>query len=400
MKKNTISTLPDCFETVVAHDKIQEVLDQLKTTVTCNYGPKLVFVTGPTGVGKTTLIEAFKAYLQKVFEQDPDSDPQQSVPYGYCSVKVRGSGTFSWRDTYLQLLYSLGHPFTAELDKYNRSRPWERLETPPSLSPLSPSHAQRMTNDRLFRTFQKTTCYRKPKAIIMDEAHHLLQVGSAQSEIEQLEQLKYAADQTGVTHYLFGTYALIKGEKLNAQLIRRRQIIDFPRYTVDPQNTDDPFDGFTETVAQFNVDLERHCSVDLLEMVDELYAGSLGCVGVLRDWLFRAHSAAQESRRRITKSILRATVMDASDRLLLLEELREGEKQLASRENKETELRNQLGLLSVQIHDDTPVTGASSPTTPKKRTSKPKGKRRVGARKAHNDKVGVKNALGMTKGGS
>ena len=114
MKKNTISTLPDCFETVVAHDKIQEVLDQLKTTVTCNYGPKLVFVTGPTGVGKTTLIEAFKAYLQKVFEQDPDSDPQQSVPYGYCSVKVRGSGTFSWRDTYLQLLYSLGHPFTAE----------------------------------------------------------------------------------------------------------------------------------------------------------------------------------------------------------------------------------------------------------------------------------------------
>lgn len=398
MENTHQSTLPRCFNRVVSHPKIQNLLDQLKTTVTCNYGPKIVFVTGPTGVGKTTLLREFQIYLKQLFDEDEYSDPQQSVPYGYCSVKTRGTNAFSWRDTYLQLLYSLGHPFTSELEKSKRTKPWERLETPLDLVPLSSSHTQRITNDRLFRTFEKTTRYRKPKAIILDEAHHLIQAGSATSALDQLEQLKYAADETGTTHYLFGTYALLAANDLNAQLVRRRQLIEFPRYSIDADNTDDWFAGFTEAVEQFNIDLEQHCAIDIEEIIEELYVGSLGCVGILRDWLFRAYSAASESkgRRRITKNILKSTVMNAVDRITLLQEIEEGEKFFARRGNKEKELRKKLGLFSIQASDNLESPAAS---IPEKRPNK-KGKRRVGARKAHNDKVGIHNALGVKKKGA
>ena len=116
-----------------------------------------------------------------------------------------GSGRFEWIGYYEAVLRQLRDPF---LDL--------RI---PSLR----------TRDFL-EAMIEALIQRKPYAVIVDEAQHLAKAASSKMRQEQLDQLKFIENRTGVSHVLVGTYEMRPFRKANAQLAGRSIDVHFPRY--------------------------------------------------------------------------------------------------------------------------------------------------------------------------
>jgi Cdc6-like AAA superfamily ATPase len=215
--KTVPNDIPRCFTEVIEHAYFNDCLERLREITRVKTSTRIVIVTGPTGAGKTTARDRFASELETMAASEVAADPE-SVAYGACSVKAPGPTAFSWKDTYLQMLTSLQHPFAESrlLASPKTSRPDEDT----IFKSMTPAAAHRISNDRLFRILQKTIRHRRPKALIFDEAHHLLRVGSPESLLYQLEHIKYIADETNTLHVLFGTYELTKLMDLSSAIIR------------------------------------------------------------------------------------------------------------------------------------------------------------------------------------
>ena len=94
---------------------------------------------------------------------------------------------------------------------------------------------------------------------------------------------------TGVVHVLIGTYELLALRHLNGQAARRGLEIHFPRYQFQHEPDQRTFQGVLLTLLQ-QVPLEVNQEA-LLQQWPYFYERSIGCVGVLKDWLVRAVAA-------------------------------------------------------------------------------------------------------------
>jgi hypothetical protein len=95
---------------------------------------------------------------------------------------------------------------------------------------------------------------------------------------------------TGVLHILIGTYELLNFRNLSGQASRRGLDLHFPRYLY--QNEQDRQDFQSALLALLK---QVPLNVDVNELMQHwlyFYERSLGCVGVLKDWLIRAVAAA------------------------------------------------------------------------------------------------------------
>lgn len=375
MPKPESRQVPSCFSITIEHKNFKRCLDQLRELMRLKTSTRIIIVTGPTGAGKTTIRDALANALEVLAAPEIQSNPEM-IAYGACSVKAPGSTAFSWKDTYLQMLKSLHHPF-ADSALGRQPKTLKSREELAAVKSMTPEAAQRLSGDRLFRILQRTISHRKPKALFYDEAHHFLRVSSSQSLVNQLEHIKYIADETQTLHVLFGTYELIELMDLSSALIRRREVVHFPRYIYDPQKPEDSLRSFAEVVAVFAKDLDAMCEEPLLKQVPYLYQGSVGCVGVLRDWLFRAYSRACDSAKvQITKQILEHTILSPGDRLELIKEAKAGEEYFEKRGRGEPQYLKNLGFLPIDDED------SSSPE------ETGRSKRKPGQRNPHNDPVG------------
>ena len=80
-------------------------------------------------------------------------------------------------------------------------------------------------------------------AVILDEAQHLMKIGTGSNAgklLDQLDWIKSMTNVTGVLHILIGTYELLNFRNLSGQASRRGLDIHFPRYLY--QNEQDPLD--------------------------------------------------------------------------------------------------------------------------------------------------------------
>ncbi len=72
--------------------------------------------------------------------------------------------------------------------------------------------------------------YRRPRAVLVDEAQHLAKMASGRRLLDQLDVIKSIANRTGTVHVLFGTYDLLAFRNLSGQLSRRSVDVHFCRY--------------------------------------------------------------------------------------------------------------------------------------------------------------------------
>jgi len=190
---------------------------------------------------------------------------------------------------------------------------------------------------------------------MIDEAQHLGKIGSGRRLLDQLDVIKSIANQTNTVHVLFGTYDLLALRNLNGQLSRRSIDVHLARYHAEVQEDRQTFINIVQT---FEKELPFSDPSDLVSNWEFLYERSLGCIGILKQWLVRAATAAlQKGSRKLTAGSLESQALCMAQCEQLYTEIADGELKLEERCDAVTRYRGRLGLT---VHEPVKTASPSS----------------------------------------
>lgn len=262
---------------IFSHPIAKDTFTELRVALGANASPKIIIFTGPTGVGKTTLTDAVCSRVNQYYQQMMIADPG-FVPVVSINAVPPSSSGFSWKDFHTRLLAGQKEPLIAQkrLIGYQES-----------LFPDDGRFAAILNKepaDVLRRSTEEYLKHRRTKLLVIDEAHHLLLMGSQQRLECQFECLKSLTIETGVTILLTGTYRLLDILDQTGQLTRRSQVVNFPRYDLR-EKTDR--NNFRKVLKFFEEKLSKYVPTDLESHAEYFYMKSAGCIGILKDWLAR-----------------------------------------------------------------------------------------------------------------
>ena len=324
----------------VAHPQLIEAKERLVAAIQNSEPNSLVFVFGPTGVGKTTLrLKTEQLLTAELFEQLEQDRGRLAV----VSVEAVApeSGSFSWRDYFKRLLQEVDEPLT----EYKRE-----LQTG-SVSLRSPSRPKPTAGDYRYGVEQALR-FRRPAAVMIDEAQHLAKIASGRQLLDQLDVIKSIANRTQTVHVLYGTYDLLAFRNLNGQLSRRSMDVHFPRYRAEFADDRKAFMGVLRSFAQ--------------------------------QWLVRALSAAlRNGEVTISRRTLESQALSVSQIDKILSEASEGEMRLTDSMEAASRLRERLGLGSPA--GNRRAADAATETEP---APPPRARNRPGQRRPVRDIVG------------
>jgi hypothetical protein len=264
-----------------------------------------VLLYGPTGVGKTTVLTHVTAHLSPFFLSQSrlaqgsapslgeralyQPEVRSPSPLLLLEARIPDGGTFNRADYYRTALVKLGEPFYGEyrLIDIHEGQTWETKTRTRGRA------AQFSDSGQLRHALEDAVARRGVRAIIFDEAQHLMKVAGGAKLLDQLEWLKSMSNTMGVVHVLVGTYDLLDLRNLSSQVARRGHDIHFPRYQFQQEADQIAFQrtlrGLLEHVP-LQMDLQN-----LMNHWYYFYERSIGCIGVLKDWLIRTLSDALHS---------------------------------------------------------------------------------------------------------
>jgi hypothetical protein len=318
---------------VVAHPRLQETHQAVVRALQRPTGASLILVFGPTGVGKTTLRRGIEKQLIDAALPELQRDPGR-VPVVGVEAVAGDAGPFNWKDYYTRALQALEEP----LIPHKISDP-RRSYRDRSISPAAAPEFR--------RALEQALLHRRPAAVLVDEAQHLTKMASGRRLLDQMDVLKSLAALTDTVHVLLGTYELVGLATLSAQLSRRSREMHFGRYRAE-----DPADrqAFQSVLLTFQRHLPLAQEPDLVGRFEYLYEQSVGCVGVLKEWLTRALAAAlEEGAATLTVHHLERQAVPARKLLSLAREIQEGEAALREDGREREDVRRFLGLPSAPM---------------------------------------------------
>ena len=298
-----------------AHEKIIDLIDEPG-------GSAIFLVFGPTGVGKSTLVEGVARSFVEAHRVELERDPQLSPPIVIRAPAPTGT-TFSWRDFLFRGVEALGEPL-----------PERKLDIAPPPARL-PAHGQFSSVDGARRMFETAVRARRPAAIFIDESQHLTNVDRS-SHLKHLDFIKSLSDATESVFFLVGTYDLTRFRNLNGQLGRRTWDVHLPRY-----GPDDPAFGSVATTFAAHVSLATGI---VAEELPYLYERCCGCVGVLKQWFVRALARSVRADRPMSMDDLRENALPAQALLQISAEIVNGERALEETGEMMADLRANLGI--------------------------------------------------------
>lgn len=318
----------------MAHPHLVTARDALLDAIREMASNSLIFVLGPTGVGKTTLRTKVRQVLINETLAELETDLGR-VPAVSIECVAPESGSFNWRDHFRRLLLQMDEP----LVDYKLS-PDSAVRIQGRVVRFMPG--ARAVGAEYHDAVERALRFRRPAAVLIDEAQHMAKMGSGRRLSDQLDVLKSLANRTRTVHVLIGTYELLAFRNLSAQLSRRSIDIHFPRYRAD-----DPADGktFRTVLRSFEQQLPMPEPPDLAGQWEYLYERSIGCVGILKEWLVRALTAVfRKNAAILTIRDLEAHAPSVSQCDKMLSEALEGESQLLESAQTRRHLRTRLGL--------------------------------------------------------
>jgi energy-coupling factor transporter ATP-binding protein EcfA2 len=362
----------DFYRRKINHPKLETLEIELTTTLLDSPKNTVFLIVGPSGAGKSTLREKIEHNIRLALAEQLIEDTERLA---LVSVEAPSpeSGIFNWREHFKLMLEEFNEPLI-DLKKDSVER-----RIGPHVAVLAGDNVR--VSSAAYRTsVEKAIKRRRPLAVFIDEAQHLAKVSRGKRLQDQLDVVKSIANRTKTPHILVGPYELLRLRNLSGQLSRRSIDFHFPRYRA---NVDEDVVAFRNVIRQFARIMPFPESPDLVQEWDYLYERSIGCVGILKDWLTRALAKAlRQKAQTITHDDLKKTQMDISKLNQLLTECIEGELYLQESEDDRNKLRIRMGLdKQGGVKDSAP-----KPPKPSKKKQKP------GSRNPTRDKVGTKNA--------
>jgi energy-coupling factor transporter ATP-binding protein EcfA2 len=333
----------------IAHPHLESAYNYLKLAISNSGESRVIFIYGPTGVGKTTLRLLIEKWLVESSLPQLEIDPG-CLPFASVEAVVQKSGLFNSKDHIKRCLFALNEPLIDHKIDYGTRGIYRN------------NSGQIVIESKVIETdlgwaLEQALKHRKPKVFFIDEAHHMLMVASGRKLTDLPEAIKSLANRTLVVHGLVGTYELLTLHDVGDQLSRRSVYVHFPRYHADI--TQD-IEIFQSVVWGFQLHMPLHKEPDLVSHWDYCYERSLGCVGILKNWLSSALASA------ITSGATTVEIKHLEQRALsvaqcrnILKKIKEGESNQAQIEAEVGQLRAELGLpIKPALLDDSfPIVG-------------------------------------------
>src|SRR6516225_3839967 len=333
MAPHLIERLEHFRNFTVAHPRLVEARDKLADAIDGAAPGSLVLVLGPTGVGKTTLRMKVENLLTRQMAPATAADPGR-LPFVSTEVVPPDAGQFRWRDYFSRLLAAMNEPLIdfKTLRSTTRTRVLNTLPSP-------------VAGMELGYAVEQALRHRRPPVVFVDEAQHLARIASGRRLSDQLDVIKSIANRTETVHVLLGTYELLAFRNLSAQLSRRSMDLHFQRYRAESA---EDRQVFCSVLLTFQKQLPfAKARTDLMAMWEFLYERSVGCVGILKEWLMRACvRAIKHGAVALSREYLEKTALSISQCEKILAESREGETRLNNREDAGLRLRALLGIES------------------------------------------------------
>jgi energy-coupling factor transporter ATP-binding protein EcfA2 len=327
MAPHLIERLEHFRNFTMAHPRLVEARDKLADAIDGAAPGSLVLVLGPTGVGKTTLRMKVENLLTRQMAPATAADPGR-LPFVSTEVVPPDAGQFRWRDYFSRLLAAMNEP----LIDFKTLPSTARTRLPSPVGGMELGYA-----------VEQALRHRRPPVVFIDEAQHLARIASGRRLSDQLDVIKSIANRTETVHVLLGTYELLAFRNLSAQLSRRSMDLHFQRYRAESA---EDRQVFRSVLLTFQKQLPfAEVEADLMALWEFLYERSVGCVGILKEWLMRAcvraikHGAVTLSAEHLEK-----TALSTSQCEKILAESREGETRLNDDADASLRLRTLLGI--------------------------------------------------------
>jgi len=333
---------------VMSHPILEQVSKELFLTLYQAGGPSLIFLLGPTGVGKTTLLKFLVQAVYKKASSRMESD-KGYIPIAGISAIAAEFSQFDWTDFHFRGLRSLQEPLIENKISYKDSK------------------------RKLRFAFEDALQNRHLDAFYIDEAQHMTKVPSGSKLRDQTDCLKSISNISGVRMLLVGTYEADALLDLSDQLCRRSTTINFPRYIIENEKQIKLLKGLINSLT---------CHLPLAEEPDfathfeYILERSLGCVGIMKNWFSRTLGAVLEDNdnaHTITLKNLEKQALSPQKCLTILAAIKRGEEKMTETQDEISQLRRGLGL---QVEKVNGTSGSDS--AKKERQERSKSIREVG----------------------
>ncbi len=311
------------------HPNLETAHNELLNNIYDTNGENIIFVVGPPGAGKTTLLRGvIKAIIERErskIESDPGYVPFASL----LTLPPERGRSFDWSDIYRRILVQLNEPMIdqkIDAKRGAKNQNYNLLET----------------GGKLRQSYENAIRYRGVWVNFFDEAQHFNKVTGVRASQDQMDIIKTLASSTKATIVLVGTFELLDLWDLSGQINRRSREIHLARYRIDVGQDKRRFLKMLE-IFQQHLPLKQQ--PDLRRHWDLCYEKSLGCIGILKDWLYDTLSyTLKNGNEIITKDSLMKCSLNSTKLHRLMREIHEGERRLIEAEDNRNELRKLLGL--------------------------------------------------------
>ena len=256
----------------IGHPRLERAKQNALSLIDTTGEPDIMIVTGPTGVGKTTLATKIEEQLLERSLTRMQSEKSHLPVISVDAVPPEKDMKFDWKDFYTRLLHAFSEPCVSQKQLFEDHIYMEQ--------PISPIYAMN-TVAALRRAVENTMRLRGTRALIIDEANHLLMVDQKLMR-RQFEVIKSLSQKCNVTIILIGTYDLLQILEQSAQLVRRGRVVHMGRY--DDYNPEDKL-AFKSALYTFQCHMPFEIEPNLIGHVNDFYLKSAGCIGILKKWL-------------------------------------------------------------------------------------------------------------------
>lgn len=341
---------------VVAHPTLITAYKELLERIDVTSDNNILLVYGPSGVGKSTL---FSKIIKHIYEDNIEliHEDKGFIPVVGIEAISPENGTFDWIDFYTRILHSANEPLVEHKVRFDET----------GIKKSGTKRALRQSIENVLK-------YRHTKVVLIDEAQHMTKVGSGRSLINQMDAIKSLASTSKVPIILFGTYGLLQFRNLSGQLSRRGMDVHLRRYRAD---IEEEKNAFINVLLNFQKRLPLEEEPNLVENWEYFYSRTIGCIGILKDWIYRTYKnklKTDESISTLDIDDFTRFALTPDQCIKMAEEVILDEKKIASLEH-DSKLYSILNLDKVEQS--------------KQNIDKEKPKRDIGERNPKRDPVGV-----------
>ncbi len=321
-----------------AHSRILDVAKDLLQLIYEPADAEVIYLLGPTGVGKTTVMlyviaELYKKALPELVKE------KGRVPAAFIEAENPDKGAYNWRDHYIATLRAL--------DEVLIERKVYLPEPGVGRGELKSRWGRALELRAAWRsTAQNALKHRIMYAFFVDEAQFITKRKSGEGLMNQADTVRSIASKSKTLHVLVGTYDLRHLRNLNGQLGRRSHTIHFRRYKTDGLSGGDKIkelESFGKAFKSFQEYLPVVEQPDLLRHIDFCFTRCLGRVGRLKSWFVKSLAIAlEENAATVSSEIFLKAAPSIAEWKQSAQEILDGE---AALDETDSELEEEFGKL-------------------------------------------------------